>query len=141
LAAELPHHFDVVFEFMTGARASWICFTSEFTPGGLIDQATHLQKELAWIPATNDLNESTLGKFHTFMYGKPSTTLHMWNAQTMYQHNGTQKFMDSDFNEDDHKFVMQEACVKDASHLEPERKENVIVYMQKKTEEKMEGVR
>ena len=141
LAPELPHLSDLVVEFFTGARGSWIRFTSEFTPGGLIDEATHLQKELAWMPATNDLNEGILGKFRTFMRGKPSTTLHMWNAQAMYQHNGTQKFMDSDFDEDDHKFVMQEARVRDASHLEPERKEKVIVYAQKKTEKKMEGVR
>src|SRR6202046_548592 len=77
LAAELPHLSDLVVEFFTGARASWILFTSEFTPGGLIDEATHLQKELAWMPATNDLNEGILGKFRTFMRGKPSTTLHM----------------------------------------------------------------
>ena len=40
--------------------------------------------------------------------------------------------MDSDFNEDDHKFVMQETHVRDSSHLEPDRKEKVIVYVQKK---------
>ena len=141
LAVELPHLSDLVVEFFTGARGSWIRFTSEFTPGGLIDEATHLQKELAWMPVTNDLNEGILEKFCTFMRGKPNTTLHMWNAQAMYQHNGTQKFMDSDFNEDDHKFVMQEARVRDSSHLEPDRKEKVIVYAQKKTEKKMEGVR
>ena len=39
------------------------CFTSEFIPGGLIDEATHLKNGLAWILTTNDLNEGILNFF------------------------------------------------------------------------------
>jgi hypothetical protein len=63
MAPELPHLSNLVVEFLTGARGKWICFTSEFTPGGLIDEATDSQKDLAWMPATNDLNEGILGVF------------------------------------------------------------------------------
>jgi hypothetical protein len=63
MAPELPHLSNLVVEFFTGARGKWICFTSEFTPGGLIDEATDSQKDWAWMPPTNDLNEGILGVF------------------------------------------------------------------------------
>lgn len=65
----------------------------EFTPGGLIDEATNIKKNLAWLPAINDLNEGILGSFCQFMYFNPSTTLLMFNLQTMFQHNDTQNFI------------------------------------------------
>jgi hypothetical protein len=42
-------------------------FTSEFAPGGLIDEATAEERELAWMPATNDENEGALGSFRVLM--------------------------------------------------------------------------
>jgi len=41
--------------------------TSEFAPDGLIDQSMAEEKELAWMPATNDGNEGALGAFHIQM--------------------------------------------------------------------------
>jgi hypothetical protein len=85
MAPELPHLSSLVVEFFTGAKETWKQFTSEFTSGGLIDEATDAQKESAWMPATNDLNEGILGSFHRFIWAKPGTTLHMFNAHVMYQ--------------------------------------------------------
>jgi hypothetical protein len=36
---------------------------SEFAPGGLIDEATAEEKDIAWITSTNDANEGALGCF------------------------------------------------------------------------------
>ena len=36
-------------------------FTSEYAPGGLIDEATEEEKNHAWMPLTNDVNEGALG--------------------------------------------------------------------------------
>ena len=49
--------------FLKGASSTWDRFTSEFVPGGMIDEATDLEKDLAWMPATNDLNEGALGSY------------------------------------------------------------------------------
>jgi hypothetical protein len=39
----------------------------EFAPDGLIDQSTAEEKELAWMPATNNVNEGALGAFYIQM--------------------------------------------------------------------------
>jgi hypothetical protein len=65
--SELPHLKDLLVRFFEGALETWKRFTTEFTPGGVIDEATDMQKELAWMPATNDVNEGILGSFRQFM--------------------------------------------------------------------------
>ena len=62
----LPHLKDLLVQFFKDACETWKRFTTEFTPGGVIDEATDLQKELAWIPATNDVNEGILGSYRQF---------------------------------------------------------------------------
>ena len=46
--------------FFTGAANTWERFISEFAEGGLIDEATTEEKDLAWLPAVNDENEGAL---------------------------------------------------------------------------------
>ena len=70
--------------FFKGALTTWAHFTSEFTLGGVLDEATDLQKDLAWIPPTNDLNEGMLGSYHQFIRTRPQTSLHKFNSQVMY---------------------------------------------------------
>jgi hypothetical protein len=55
LAPELPHLKPLLVAFFKGALETWKRFTSEFTPGGLIDEATTEEKDLAWMPPTNDV--------------------------------------------------------------------------------------
>ena len=49
--------------FFKEAAETWEHFTSEFAPGGLIDEATAEEQELAHMPAENDENEGLLGSF------------------------------------------------------------------------------
>jgi hypothetical protein len=57
LMPTLPHLKDIVVAFFRGALATWIRFSSEFAPGGLIDEASASERQAAWMPATNDVNE------------------------------------------------------------------------------------
>ena len=70
LAPGLPHLEKVLVAFFTGANETWKRFTSEFAPGGLIDDATAEERDRAWMPPTNDANEGALGSYVT------STTAH-----------------------------------------------------------------
>jgi len=62
IAPSLPHLRPVLVAFLT-----WKRFTSEFAPGGLIDEATTDERELAWMPLTNDVTEGALGSFWLLM--------------------------------------------------------------------------
>ena len=63
LAPNLPHIKELLIVFFQAALETWEWFTSEFAPGEAIDQATTEERELAWLPATNDENEGALGSF------------------------------------------------------------------------------
>ena len=135
-APELPHLSSVLVVFFKGARGTWKRFTTEFTPGGMIDSATDWQKELAWMPATNDINEGMLGSFRQYCRFNPRATLHMFNALAMYQRNDTQQFMDRNFQEDDHKFLMKMGREVDGSGLEEKRQDKTVAYNLEKKPEK-----
>jgi len=60
-----PHICGLLTAFFKGAEETWKQFTSEFTPGGLIDQSTAEEKEPAWMPATNDINEGAQCFLHS----------------------------------------------------------------------------
>ncbi|KAF8800835.1 hypothetical protein BYT27DRAFT_7116520, partial [Phlegmacium glaucopus] len=66
---------------------------------GLIDEATTEEKELAWMPATNDVNEGALGSFRHLMRYQPQLTLLNHNALAMFFRNNTQAFMAAKFTE------------------------------------------
>ncbi|KAF8800549.1 hypothetical protein BYT27DRAFT_7245559 [Phlegmacium glaucopus] len=93
LAPDFPHLKPALVAFCTGALVTWKHFTSEFAPGGLIDEATQEERELAWMPSTNDINEGALGSFHVLMRRQPQLTLLQYNAQTMFFWNNTGAFM------------------------------------------------
>ncbi|KAI0056411.1 hypothetical protein BV25DRAFT_1814075, partial [Artomyces pyxidatus] len=93
LAPELPYLEGALVAFLQGALATWERFTSEFAPGGLIDQATAIERERAWMPATNDANEGALGSFRLHARIKPNSTIHAYNAQATCTHNGTEDFI------------------------------------------------
>ena len=67
MAPVLPHLRPVLVAFFEGAAETWKRFTSEFAPGGLIDEATQEEKGLAWMPPTNDDEEGALGAFRVLM--------------------------------------------------------------------------
>jgi hypothetical protein len=135
-ASELPHLSHVLVVFFKGACGTWKRFTTEFTPGGVIDSATDLQKELAWMPATNDVNKGMLGSLRQFSRFNPRITLHMFNALATFQRNDTQPFMNKKFQEDDHKFLMQMCREIDGSGLEAKRQDRNVEYNQAKNKKK-----
>ena len=46
MADRMPHLKQLVVVFFNGAKETWKRFTSEFTPGGIIDEAMLEEKEL-----------------------------------------------------------------------------------------------
>ncbi|KAF9024314.1 hypothetical protein BDP27DRAFT_1376809 [Rhodocollybia butyracea] len=56
------------------------------------------------------------------MEGKPTLTLHQYNAQAMYSKNNTIAFMNALFEQEDHEFIMREARIIDAGGLEKKRR-------------------
>ena len=48
LIPTLPHFCNLLIAFFKGAAETWEHFTSEFAPGGLIDETTAEERALAW---------------------------------------------------------------------------------------------
>ncbi|KAJ7249966.1 hypothetical protein C8J57DRAFT_1521561 [Mycena rebaudengoi] len=128
LMPTLPHLKDVVLRFFRGSLTTWIRFSAEFAPGGLIDEASASERQLAWMPATNDANESSLVQYRVKMRGSATLTLHQFNALVMYQQNNTQDFMDALFEPPDYLYVMRLARKEDASGLERQRKAELAEF-------------
>ncbi|KAJ7308752.1 hypothetical protein DFH08DRAFT_975088 [Mycena albidolilacea] len=51
----------ITLDFFRGALATWIRFSAEFAPGGLIDTASPAEQQAAWMSSTNDANKGALG--------------------------------------------------------------------------------
>ncbi|KAF8804887.1 hypothetical protein BYT27DRAFT_7225149 [Phlegmacium glaucopus] len=110
ISPELPHLEPLLVSFFKGASKTWKWFTSEFAPGGLIDEATVEERELAWMPATNDVNEGALGSFRVLLRRQPQLTQQGYNALSMFFRNDTEAFMKAKFTEkEDHSFLCSEA--------------------------------
>ncbi|KAJ7911715.1 hypothetical protein B0H13DRAFT_1875549 [Mycena leptocephala] len=101
---------------------------AEFAPGGLIDEASASERQLAWMPATNDANEGSLGQLRVIMRNHPTLTLHQFNAMVMYNQNNTQDFMDALFEAPDHLYIMRLARKEDASGIERKRKAELAEF-------------
>jgi hypothetical protein len=91
----LPHLHQLLVAFFEGALVVWAWFTSEFVAGGEVAQMSASERDDAWMPATHDANEGTLGSFRQHARAQPNTTLHAYSAQAQFQKNKTQMFMDS----------------------------------------------
>ncbi|KAJ6455550.1 hypothetical protein C8R47DRAFT_1250858, partial [Mycena vitilis] len=128
LLATLPDHREIVLAFFRGALATWIRFSVELAPGGLIDRASAEERLAAWMPSTNDANEGTLGVYRVTIRGHPTLTLHQFNAMQMYRTNDTQAFMDAIFTRDDDLYIMRKAREIDASGLEKQRKQELADF-------------
>ncbi|KZP31244.1 hypothetical protein FIBSPDRAFT_907821 [Athelia psychrophila] len=112
---ELPYLQELFVAFMEEALVTWERFTAEFDYGGLIDTATQEEKDLAWMPTTNDANEGRLGGWRLFARTNPSSTIEQYNSIAKFWKNETQGFMDEYFIPEDHQYVMREARAQDAS--------------------------
>jgi hypothetical protein len=134
LIPSLPHIKPITLAFFRGALTTWTRFSVEFVPGGIIDACTATEKELAWMPSTNDANEGALGAYRVAIRGKLSLTLHQYNSQAMFRRNDTQDFMDAVFTDEDHAYIMREARRIDSSREEARRREEIVDFRIKTAE-------
>ncbi|KAJ7439821.1 hypothetical protein FB451DRAFT_1415467 [Mycena latifolia] len=139
-SGKLPCLRQMLVRFLEGAKSTWIRFSSEFAPGGLIDGLNDAEKGRIWLPATNDRNEGALGSFIVYMRGNPTAVLATHNGLAMFKRNETQMFMDTWFTPDDHQYVMKAARELDAAGLERERKRLQMEYNQRILAEKAQKV-
>ena len=136
LIPTLPHFYSLLIAFFTGAAETWEWFISEFAPGGLIDQATIEEKELAWMPATNDENEGALGSFCLLMRQQPQLTLLNHNALSMFYRNNTQAFMAAKFTkEEDYQYIHKLA--RETNGEEKKRQKELVDFCDKRQAEKI----
>jgi hypothetical protein len=136
LVPTLPHFSDLLVTFFKGAADTWKRFTSEFAPGGLIDEATAEEKDIAWMPATNDENEGALGSFRQLMRRQPQLTLLNQNALAMFYRNNTQAFMAAKFTEaEDYQYLHRLA--RECQKEEKERMKEITEFRDKHQAEKI----
>lgn len=64
----------------------------------MIAALTEGEKELAWMPATNDANEGALGSFRSFARRKPTAALKLFNSLFRYRKNNTEVFIQENFH-------------------------------------------
>lgn len=135
----LPYLEDLISAFCRGALVTWERFTSEFAPGGLIDMSTAEERELAWMPTTNDANEGALGSFRVHARWKPRTSMQVYNSHTVFHRNGAQDFMDMHFTApEDHTWLRKMAREIDTSGVEQQKKMDEIAEDKRKNEAKLE---
>ncbi|KAF8805861.1 hypothetical protein BYT27DRAFT_7103543, partial [Phlegmacium glaucopus] len=130
LIPTLPHFCDLLVAFFKGAAETWERFTSEFAPGGLIDEATAEERELAWMPATNDENEGFLGSFRHIMRYQPQLTLLSHNALAMFFRNNTQAFMAAKFTEEED-YCYLHKLAREANGEERKRRKELVDFPDK----------
>lgn len=140
-SVDLPYLEPLLVTFFEAALVTWERFTSEFESGGVIDLATAQDKELAWMPPTNDVNEGALGSFRVFIRRKPSASIHLYNALKMLAHNDTEAFMRKHFTEEDHVYLRKEARILDSFGIEKKRRRELAEAQIKRVEEKHEKKR
>ena len=113
--------------FSTGAANTWEQFTSEFAEGGLIDEATAEERDLAWLTSTNDKNEGALGSFWQLISRQPQLTLLNHNALAMFYKNNTQAFMVAKFTEpEDYQYLCMLACK--SRGKEKQRRKEIVEF-------------
>ncbi|KAF7292320.1 hypothetical protein HMN09_01215700 [Mycena chlorophos] len=124
----LPHLEEMFVEFLKGAMATWIRFSSEYAPGGVIDGLSDEMKERVARPATNDVNEGALGAYVVWARDNATGAVHTHNGLKMCQRNGTDAFADVFFTESDFTFVIKAARRLELEGLERNRRREQREY-------------
>ncbi|KAJ7429955.1 hypothetical protein B0H11DRAFT_1693266, partial [Mycena galericulata] len=118
----LPYLEEMFVAFLEGAMATWIRFSSEYAPGGVIDGLSDSQKGRIWLPATNDRNEGALGAYIVWARENPTAALHTHNGLAMCRRNETHEFARLFFTQEDHNHVLAAARRLDTMGLERQRR-------------------
>ncbi len=118
----LPDVRSTLVEYLEGAKETWKRFGAEFAPGGTIARLSKEQRERAWMPPTNDLNEGLLGRVRVKHRAEPNESESQFNAQAMYQHNDTAEFVTNSLEKADLDYAMQVTREREALGLERKRR-------------------
>ncbi|KAJ7719825.1 hypothetical protein B0H16DRAFT_1794260 [Mycena metata] len=118
LIPKLPHVKEITLAFSRGALVTFTRFST----------CSATEKQLAWMPSTNDANEGGLGAYTVAVRGEPTLSLHQYNVQAMFRRNNTQDFMDATFTAEDHAYVMREARRIDASGEEAKMRARIVDF-------------
>ncbi|KAL1732840.1 hypothetical protein EV714DRAFT_270463 [Schizophyllum commune] len=113
---------QMLVSFIEGAKVTWLRFSSEYAPGGVIDGMSEDERSHVFLNATNDRNEGALGAWCVWARKFNTSTTDKHNAITMYKNNDTQQFSDQYLQDDDRVYVMRTARELDASGVERKRR-------------------
>ncbi|EIW78064.1 hypothetical protein CONPUDRAFT_75796 [Coniophora puteana RWD-64-598 SS2] len=126
-AGTLPHLSGTLTAFLQGALSAWERFSSEFHEDGDIASLSAIERENAWMPATNDVNEGALGAMRVHQIKNPSATMLQFNALTTYKRNDTHAFMQT-FTPSQHLFVKEKARQLDSAGIEKKRRRELVEH-------------
>ena len=138
LAPNLPYLQPVLVSFFEGALVSWQRFTVEFEEGGLVLGLSPSERDEAWRPPTNDLNEGALGSLRSQLRQKPNMTILQFNALKKFKFNQTSSFVKRKFLPEDYVFVHKIACNLGTSDLERACKAELIAFRDRQVVERRE---
>ncbi|KAI5827506.1 hypothetical protein K523DRAFT_418389 [Schizophyllum commune Tattone D] len=137
---QLPYLRTMFVSFLKGAVVTWIRFSSEYAPGGLIDGMSMDEKAHVFLNATNDRNEGALGAWCVWARNHATSTMHQYNALAMYITNETENFVQAYFGEDDYVWAMRAAREYDASGIERRRRREQAAFEARVVEMKRERI-
>jgi hypothetical protein len=137
LIPSLPNIKPVFVAFIRGARETFERFTSEYAPGGKLDQATPEQRWRAWMPATNDANEGVLGWMRRMLRERTQLSLLVANGIAMYRRNDTAQFVKTHFRDEDELYCMQEARKLDTNGSDKEFQRLYVETAQRQVAEEL----
>ncbi|EGO03201.1 hypothetical protein SERLA73DRAFT_149599 [Serpula lacrymans var. lacrymans S7.3] len=140
LASKLEHLCPITLALFQGALNKWESFTTEYAPGGTIDQASTEEHDAAWMPAINDANKGALGIFRLRAQDKPTLSMHQHNAITQFCHNDTQLFVDATFTSEDFCHAMHLVREIDSTGLEKKCHLEIIQHEEGEVQAKRQRV-
>ncbi|KAJ7681217.1 hypothetical protein B0H17DRAFT_943273, partial [Mycena rosella] len=114
----------------------WERFTSEFNADGPVAALSDEQRAEAFMETTNDANEGILGQLRWDKRTKVNSTTHAFNSRAMFSRNNTQVFMDANFSEAQHTFLLREYWKFDSSGIVKQKAAATREHNAKKAETK-----
>ncbi|KAL5483219.1 hypothetical protein ACEPAI_8449 [Sanghuangporus weigelae] len=136
---KLPMLEELFKAFLRGALQTWERFSAEFNDDGTIAALTEGERQLAWMPATNDANEGALGSYRVFARKNPNGSIKLFNSLFRYKRNETESFIQKRLTDrEHHRFLMKRARVEDGMGLDRKRRREVTEAIVRESNEKQE---
>ncbi|KAF9231631.1 hypothetical protein BU15DRAFT_68173 [Melanogaster broomeanus] len=123
-----PHFRSLLVTFLRGALNTLTRFTTEFAPDGPIAKSTPMERQLARMETTNDMNEGALGTLRVTMRRAPRMSLTQFNARLKFKKNQTGSWMQSFLSRKSRKYLRNKARKLDASGIERKRRLAQVEY-------------